>query len=95
MRIHDPNLSGPAASRVGSSDPLRGDGRRKGVDSAAGNGDEVQLSSLASALHAESSEGSARLERLALEVQSGRYQVDSLTLSRSIIDEALKDPAKG
>jgi anti-sigma28 factor (negative regulator of flagellin synthesis) len=62
--------------------------------SALGDSDDhVQLSNLASVVHSLSSESpdrAARVERLAMQVQSGQYQVDSMALSSSIVGAALQ-----
>jgi len=56
--------------------------------------DEVELSELTGKLcgrlGAEDPERAARLERLAAEVQSGRYRVDSLAVGKHLLDEALR-----
>jgi anti-sigma28 factor (negative regulator of flagellin synthesis) len=59
-----------------------------------GDSDMVQLSNLSARLlqliSTESPERASRLEWLAAEVRSGRYEVNSLDVSRRIIDEALR-----
>ncbi len=56
--------------------------------------DRVQLSDLSEKLAAtlgpNSPERAARLERLAAEVQAGRYRVDPMAVSARIVDETLR-----
>ena len=101
MRIDDPNakglppggtIQGPTqsnqTSRAARSNPYAGQQETSGVA-----GDQIELSSLAgklSELQTDSPERAKRLEKLALEVQSGRYQVDSAELSRRIVDDAIQ-----
>ena len=59
----------------------------------SGHNDRVQLSGLAAALRTETSgtpEREAKIDRLAREVESGRYRVDSKAVARRIIDDAFQ-----
>jgi anti-sigma28 factor (negative regulator of flagellin synthesis) len=91
MKIHDANLAGPASSRVGGSEAVRDNSRSNGASSRSGVGsDQVELSSLANAVQlANLPDRAAKLEQLALEVETGRYRADSLAISSKIVDEAL------
>lgn len=96
MKINDPSSAGIGSTKLGESQAAgsvgRG-GRSNAAAAGAGAGDQVQLSDLAStvrALSSDSPERTARLERLAMEVQSGRYEVNAQALSASIVDGALK-----
>ncbi|MBM3746375.1 MAG: flagellar biosynthesis anti-sigma factor FlgM [Acidobacteria bacterium] len=61
---------------------------------AARESDQVQLSDLTERLSqmlgTSDPDRAARLERLAAEVQSGKYQVDAAAVSRKLVDEALR-----
>ena len=101
MRIDDPNakglppggtIQGPSqsnhAARAGRTNPYAGQQEASGVA-----GDQIELSNLAgklSELQTDSPDRAKRLEKLALEVQSGRYRVDSAELSRRIVDDAIQ-----
>ena len=59
----------------------------------SGHNDRVQLSGLAAALRTETSttpEREAKIDRLAREVESGRYRVDSKSVARRMIDDAFQ-----
>jgi anti-sigma28 factor (negative regulator of flagellin synthesis) len=104
MRVQDlyaignPGASQSAATEAGKAQPTEGVGlegeRSGGVKEAAAESDRVQLSDLTGRLSrtlgADHPERAARLERLAVEVQAGRYRVDALAISRSLVDEALR-----
>ena len=63
--------------------------------SKAGSGDEVHLSSLASALQGaltDSPERSAYLDRLAAEYETGTYKPDSSETASGIIADTLREP---
>lgn len=93
MRINDQNLTGISSSQLGrtqETDPLGRQGRGGKFGSAGA--DEIRLSELAGSLQslaADSPERAARLEKLAAAVEAGRYEVDSTTLARRIVDDAL------
>lgn len=58
----------------------------------AGGGDEVNLSSLASAVQSalsDSPERTARLEQLAADYAAGNYQPDAAATARGLIDDSL------
>lgn len=95
MKINQqgPNeLASAAASRATS---VANDKTANRVSGAGGHaGDEVQLSSLGESLRALSTdtpEGAERLERLANLVQTGSYAIDERMISRSLVDEALRE----
>ncbi len=97
MKIHDAYLpsTGPSqlkqAEQAGATAPARTEAQRKQTHGAT---DSVGLSELSVRLldlvRSEAPERAARIERLALEVRSGRYQVDPLAVARRIVDEALE-----
>jgi len=88
----------PAAPQTGKAQPKEAvapEGNSSEAAAAAAPGsDHVQLSDLTGRLSRmlgpEDPERAARLERLAAEVQSGRYRVDPLAVSRHLLDEALR-----
>lgn len=56
--------------------------------------DSVQMSRLAGAIRADdlnTPERAAKIERLEAEVRSGKYQVDSQALSRSLVDDMIRE----
>jgi len=88
----------PAAAQTGKAQQagaLAPKGAKAGpATDAARDSDQVQLSDLTERLSrtlgVEDPARAARLERLAAEVQSGRYRVDALGVSRRLVDEALR-----
>lgn len=100
MRVEDLYASGnleasqAAATQTGRAQPAeavapKGD-RSAGVGAAARQADRVQLSELTSRLAIENPQRAAQLERLAAEVQAGRYRVEAAAVSRSLVEEALR-----
>lgn len=96
MKIHDAYLPSTAASQLKQAEPTaapasaRAEAERKQTQVAS---DSVGLSELSVRLlglaRVEAPERAARIERLAMEVRSGRYHVDPLAVARRIVDEAL------
>jgi flagellar biosynthesis anti-sigma factor FlgM len=103
MKIEDAYAAGsagasqPAATPPGKTEQpgavAPSEAKGEAAAGAAREPDQVQLSDLterlAKLLGPESPDRAARLERLAAEVQSGRYHVDTLAVSRRLVDEAL------
>jgi len=97
MRIYDQNPAGsPAAAESARSQETQRPGRAGSPAtgaSAAGSGDQVQLSdtlnTLSQAMSAYSQSRSAKVQALAAQYQNGTYQADSLATSRGLIAEAL------
>jgi len=96
MKVNDPNLGGIGSNGVGKSQESSAVGGATRVSSQkteASSSDSVQLSSLSkqiSSLSEESPEHAARLERLAAEVESGRYSVDPQEVAARMIDDSIK-----
>ncbi len=101
MKVNDPNLPGVGQGRVGNTGLERsaqidafhrvGGGRKGGLDGAPT--DQVSLSELSSRLRelsAESPDRVARLAELSRDVQTGRYRVDAVEVSRRLIEAALR-----
>ncbi len=85
MRIDDVNRSPlpQAAEKANSGSAVRGENDR------AGNGaDNAEISPLARALQTSDPQ---RLERLRLDVQSGRYQVSGDSVAKAIVNDALSE----
>jgi anti-sigma28 factor (negative regulator of flagellin synthesis) len=57
---------------------------------AAAGEDQVQISSLSSNLSAQGSQRAARVQELAAAYQSGQYQVNSLEVSKALVNQAIK-----
>ncbi len=97
MKIHDAYLQSTGASQpkpteqTGATAPARPESPRRTEQAAS---DSVGLSELSVRLlelaRVEDPQRAARIERLALEVRSGRYQADPLAVARRIVDEALE-----
>ncbi len=86
MKIHDTNSSGIG----GLTNAEMGHSSRTGNSNQSRNGatDQIQLSALSSSLKAgdvQSSAQNQRVEQLRAAVASGTYQVDSHTLSGSML----------
>jgi anti-sigma28 factor (negative regulator of flagellin synthesis) len=100
MRINDADLKNIASQPVKGKEPNRvesGYGRIRdaSTDPASGATDTFTLSSLSTAINAQSEdspERTAKLEKLAKDVESGRYQPDSKATSKKLIEEALLAP---
>jgi anti-sigma28 factor (negative regulator of flagellin synthesis) len=94
MKIQDPNVSGLSTGGVGKAAELEGSRQAKRAEQAQSqSGDSVALSGLSAALAAaqsESPERAAQLEKLSLEVESGRYKVDAKQLARAVIKDAFQ-----
>ena len=95
MKINDTTSTGISAGKLGESQAAaataRG-GRHQGTTVNGASGDQVQLSNLAStvrSLAADSPDRATRVTQLEQAVQSGRYQVNSMDLSSSMVSAAL------
>lgn len=103
MRIDDVYAAGntgvnqPAGTQAGKTQQAEkvgpGASRVEPAGGAAREADRVQLSELSEKLSqmlgAEAPGRAARLERLAAEVEAGKYVVDAFAVSRRLVDEAL------
>jgi anti-sigma28 factor (negative regulator of flagellin synthesis) len=94
MKINDPTSAGLSATKLSQSLGVGTAARNGRAGSVQGdNEDHVRLSNLASvvqSLSGDSPDRAARVERLAMQVQSGQYQVDSMALSSKIVGAALQ-----
>ena len=102
MRIDDANLkniaSQPAKSKEAGRVPndlvVSGYGKTRdaSTDASSGATDTFTLSSLSSAINAQSEdspERSAKLEKLAKDVDAGRYRPDVQATTKKLIEDAL------
>jgi flagellar biosynthesis anti-sigma factor FlgM len=93
MKINN-QPTAPSAAQAGKTDATQSAGRRGslGRTSSGSGADGVELSTLAERISQglEVAEGSraAYVSRIAESIRSGQYQVDSLAISRGLIDEA-------
>jgi anti-sigma28 factor (negative regulator of flagellin synthesis) len=105
MKINDSSSQGlpqgiqqAQTNRAAETAPLsRTNNYGKVAESASGGSDQLQLSNLAGKIQASLDGSSGRtqyLEKLALDVKSGSYQVNSQDLSKSIIDDSISNKAK-
>jgi hypothetical protein len=100
MKIYDQNLTGTSAPEMGRAQESQklsraGSGSsttRSGVD---GSDDRVEfsgtLSRLSRALTTFESTRASRVQALAVEYQSGKYQPDAAATSRGLVAEAISD----
>ena len=98
MKINDANIQGLGSQGIAKSpetdQAARARQNKVGDGSSSSSTDKVHLSNLSETLRAtesESPERAARLERLSADVQAGRYHVDSAELSKSIINDSIKE----
>jgi flagellar biosynthesis anti-sigma factor FlgM len=94
MRIPDNQASGVGAQGVGRpQEAITVTTQRPGADKAGhAEQDQIQLSSLASSLKAESPgsvEREERIEQLRTQVAQGSYQPDAAKIGQSMIDDAM------
>jgi anti-sigma28 factor (negative regulator of flagellin synthesis) len=99
MKINDSNINGLASSGIGKAQEadVAGRTRGKGAGGADSSTDRVELSSLSASLRAEDSESPERaayIEQLAADYEAGQYNPDALEVSKKIIADALREPAK-
>jgi len=101
MKVNDPNLAGGSAGQIGGTGLDRARQtelhRRDGAardSSAKDSPDRVALSQMSARLRtlsAESPKRVALLERLSAEVATGRYRPDANAVSRSLVEETLRE----
>ena len=100
MKINDPDLSGTVSAAVTKSRELEAaakSGAKEARGGSAAQGDHVQLSNLGSQLRAEETESPERtayLEKLSAQVKTGAYKVDSKELSKTIVNDAIKESGR-
>lgn len=91
IQIYNDGLAGTGASEATRTQDLSrattGGKPSSGVSSSGE--DQVQISSLSSTLTADGSTHAARVQQLSAVYQSGQYQVNSMDVSRAIVNHAL------
>ncbi len=96
MKINDANVAGLGSQGIAKTQDAEQAARvrQSKIGEQSSSTDKVQLSNLSETLRAsegESPERAAHLERLSADVQAGRYHVDSAALSKSIIQDSIKE----
>jgi anti-sigma28 factor (negative regulator of flagellin synthesis) len=91
IQIYNDGLAGAGASEATRTQDLsRATTGGKPSSGAASSGeDQVQISSLSSTLTADGSQHAARVQELSAVYQSGGYNVNSMDVSRAIVNHAL------
>jgi len=94
IQIYNDGLAGAGASEATRTQDLsRATTGGKPTSGASSSGeDQVQISSLSSTLTADGSQHAARVQQLSAVFQSGRYEVNSMDVSRAIVNQALTSP---
>lgn len=92
IQIYNDGLAGAGASETSRTQELsRAATAGKPSSAASSSGeDQVQISSLSSSLETQGSQRAARLQQLAAAYQSGQYEVNSMDVSRAIVNNALQ-----
>jgi len=94
IQIYNDGLAGAGASEATRTQDLsRATAGGKPTFGAGSSGeDQVQISSLSSTLSADGTQHAARVQELSAIFQSGRYEVNSMDVSRAIVNQALTSP---
>jgi len=94
IQIYNDGLAGTGASEASRTQDLsRATTGSKPTSGASSSGeDQVQISALSSTLAADGSQHAARVQELSAVFQSGRYEVNSMEVSRAIVNQALTSP---
>jgi len=95
MKVHDPNLAGPAGAGAARTRDLVRIGPSGGTDGTKRSADaqlvdDIHLSELVRSLRslaADSPERQARIEQLARDYANGSYTVDAQSTAANIIDD--------
>lgn len=97
IRIYNDGMAGAAAAEASrAQDVSRPTSSGKAAEGIASlGGDHVEISSLSASVASQSSQRSARVQELAAMYQSGRYEVNSMDVSRAIVNNALSAGATG
>jgi anti-sigma28 factor (negative regulator of flagellin synthesis) len=94
IQIYSDGLAGTGASEAArTQDVSRATtGGKPTSGGSASAEDQVQISSLSTTLAADGIQHAARVQELSAVYQSGRYQVNSMDVSRAIVNQALMSP---
>ena len=100
IRIQNDGIAGAAASQISQAGgPAHGASSSAKAGAGIGGADQVDISSLsgavASSVAAMASQQANRVSQLAALYASGKYHVDAVQLSRSLISEAISAGALG
>ncbi|MEI9975171.1 MAG: flagellar biosynthesis anti-sigma factor FlgM [Ignavibacteriota bacterium] len=92
IQIYNDGLAGAAASGPSRTQEVSSpaSGQRPSSSVTSGGEDQVQISSLSSALAAHGSDRASRVAQLAAAYQSGRYEVNSMDVSKAMVDHAVQ-----
>lgn len=92
IQIYNDGLAGAGASQAARTQELShaATGGQPASGAATGAEDQVQISSLSSSLTSQASDRAARVAQLAAAYQSGQYQVNSVEVSRAMVNHALQ-----
>ena len=92
IQIYNDGLAGLGSSEAARTQELSRatTGGKQTSGASSGGEDQVQISSLSSTLAAQGSDRAARLSQLAAVYQSGGYEVNSMDVSRAIVNHALQ-----
>jgi len=92
IQIYNDGLAGAGASELSRAQEVSRatTGGKSSTAPAASGEDQVQISSLSSTLAAHESTHAARVQQLAALYQSGNYQVNSMEVSKAMVNRALK-----
>lgn len=92
IQIYNDGLAGAGASETSRAQELSRatTGGKPISGSTAGAEDQVDISSLSSTLAAQGSQRASRVQELAAAYQSGNYHVNSMDVSKAMVNNALK-----
>jgi anti-sigma28 factor (negative regulator of flagellin synthesis) len=92
IQIYNDGLAGATSGVGGAQDISRVStgGHKPASGSGASGEDQVQISSISSTLSAQGSDRAARVQQLAAAYQSGNYQVNSVDVSKAMVNHALQ-----
>lgn len=92
IQIYNDGLAGSAAAGTGRTQELSqaATGSKPASGSTSSGEDQVEISSLSSTLSAQGSQRAARVQELAAAYQSGRYEVNSMDVSKAMVSHALQ-----
>jgi anti-sigma28 factor (negative regulator of flagellin synthesis) len=97
IQIYNDGIAGAAASGAGRTQELSQPpaGGKPSSGSTVSGEDTVQISSLSSGLSSHQSERAARVQQLAAAYQSGQYEVNSMDVSKALVNHALQAGTTG
>jgi len=92
IQIYNDGLAGAAASGTGRTQELShpATGGKPSSGASSSGEDQVQISSLSSSLAANESQRAARVQQLAALYQGGQYEVNSMDVSRALVNHAIQ-----